>query len=68
MMQRHNVAIGLESKRRDNCQYSRDTQVRILEMLLMNMDIDGAIKYIREQSKNLLEGKQRRAAAPRICL
>lgn len=49
--------MGLESKRRDNSQFCRDVQVGVLEKLLLGKDINGAIEYVRQKSKDLLEGK-----------
>lgn len=49
--------MGLESKRRDNAEFCRQVQIKTLELLLLKKDVPGAIAFVREKSRQLLEGE-----------
>ncbi len=48
---------GLEAARRDNVSYLRNMQMNVFKLLLMELNIDGAIEYVISESKKLVEGQ-----------
>lgn len=48
---------GLECERRDGCTLAREMQKTVLKMLLIDLDIDGAVAYVREEARKLVEGE-----------
>lgn len=48
---------GLQSVRRDNCDYVGKNQENILKMIIINEDIEGAKKYLDKEIKDLIHGK-----------
>ena len=48
---------GLEKTRGDWCSLARDTQERVLHMILDRKDSKGAVKYVRDVVKRLRTGK-----------
>jgi DNA polymerase Pol2 len=48
---------GLEKVRRDWCKLARDTQEKVLRLVLEKNDIKGAVEYVKEVIKNLREHK-----------
>jgi DNA polymerase delta subunit 1 len=48
---------GLETVRRDNCALVRDVIQTSLNKILINQDVDGAIKYVKSQISDLLQNK-----------
>ena len=47
---------GVSVKRRDFCKYVKDTGIKILEIILKEKDIDGAIIYTKKRINDLLNG------------
>lgn len=48
---------GFESKRRDNCLLNAETQKKILEKILKDRDVKGAIDYTKQTVSDLYAGK-----------
>jgi DNA polymerase elongation subunit (family B)/intein/homing endonuclease len=48
---------GLEKVRRDWCKLARDTQEKVLRLILEKNDMKGAVGYVKEVIKNLREHK-----------
>jgi DNA polymerase I/DNA polymerase-2 len=44
---------GLEKVRRDWCKLARDTQEKVLRLVLEKKDVKGAVEYVKEVIKNL---------------
>jgi DNA polymerase elongation subunit (family B) len=49
--------MGLSIKRRDSCDYLKDVYGDILNILMKDNNIEGAIKYLEQALSNLIEGK-----------
>lgn len=50
-------AKGIETVRRDNCALVRQTVQTVLNTILINRSIDGAIKYVQDMISDLLQNK-----------
>jgi DNA polymerase I/DNA polymerase-2 len=48
---------GLEKVRRDWCKLARDTQEKVLRLVLEKKEVKGAVNYVKEIIKNLREHK-----------
>ena len=48
---------GIESTRRDNCLLVKEVIDRVLTLLLINMDVDGALLYVQGIIADLLQNK-----------
>lgn len=48
---------GLEKVRRDWCNASKDTQEKVLELILKKKDVKGSVKYVRNVVNDLRKGK-----------
>ena len=49
--------MGLSLKRRDSCDYLKDTYGEILNILMKENNIEAAIKYLNKSLTELIEGK-----------
>ena len=49
--------MGLSIKRRDSCDYLKDVYGDILNILMKDNNVEGAIKYLENALNNLIEGK-----------
>ena len=50
-------ATGVETVRRDNCEFVRSTMTTALDMLLKERDVDGAIDFVKHRVSQLLQSK-----------
>jgi DNA polymerase delta subunit 1 len=50
-------ATGVETVRRDNCEFVRTTMTIALDMILKESNVDGAIQYVKHRVSNLLQNK-----------
>ena len=49
--------MGLSLKRRDSCDYLKDTYGEILNILMKENNVEAAIKYLNKSLTELIEGK-----------
>ncbi|WP_250346256.1 DNA polymerase domain-containing protein, partial [Escherichia coli] len=48
--------MGLSLKRRDNCDYLKDTYGEIINILMKTQDVQSAIEYLNKSMNKLIEG------------